>query len=183
MAFFLWWVYDLGRGKMADEQTINFIEGIFEKWIFTAINDLFNSRGVSLGFLIMACAIDYLTGLFKGTNLDTTRDDYINFLKTYKWFSKKYNPEYVYKSLRCGLVHNFTVKKSKFALTHKHPELHLKVTQRDEIILNYEDFFTDIKRLSREFFGKARKDPTTRAKLIERFSQIGILGPVPNLST
>ena len=38
---------------------IDLVEDRFDEWIFPAINDLYRSEGVPLGFLIMACAARY----------------------------------------------------------------------------------------------------------------------------
>lgn len=156
---------------------VDLVEGRFDKWIFPAINDLYNSEGVSLGFLIMACAIDYLTGLNKGTHKDTNGADYKNFLNTYAWFVDRYNSEDIYKLVRCGLVHNFSLRDSRYVLSHKSSLKHLEKLN-GRIVLKYEEFFDDIKQLKRQFFDKVRLDKDGMARLKERVEYFGFLSPV-----
>jgi len=152
---------------------IDLVEDNFNKWIFGGIEALSKSKGVSLTFVIIACAIDYLASFNVGGQ--TNRKDYINFLKEYDWFTKKYSPTDIYKSLRCGLVHNFTIHGGKFALTHNHPELHLK-TDKGRIILNFDDFYFDFRRLKEEYFPKVKNPKNGKlANFMKRYSTLGFL--------
>jgi len=155
---------------------IDLVEKNFNKWIFEGIEALSKSKGVCLTFVIITCAMDYLASFNYGA--DTTRharEAYIDFLKEYEWFTKKYNPEDIYDSLRCGLVHNFTIHGGKFTLTHNNPELHL-TTYKGQIILNYEDFYCDFKKLKEEYFKKV-KDPKNgkAANFMKRYETLGFL--------
>jgi len=150
------------------------IEDVFNRWIIGSIKDLSKSEGISLAFVLMSCAIDYLASFNIGG--ETNPNDYKNFLRGYKWFIKKYNPDDIYHSLRCGLVHNFTIKDGKYTLIHKRPDLHLKIDPKGKIILNFEDFFKDFKRLKKEYFKKI-KDPKNKkaGNFFKRFQTLGFL--------
>jgi len=152
---------------------LDLVEHNFDKWIFGGLVALSKSKGVCLTFVIMACAIDYLASFNVGGK--TKNKDYINFLGEYDWFVKKYNPTDIYESLRCGLVHNFTIHGGKFALTHNHPEQHL-TKHKGQIILNYEDFYCDLKRLKEEYFEKV-EDPKGGkiANFMNRYERLGFL--------
>jgi len=152
---------------------IDLVEHNFDKWIFGGLVALSKSKGVCLTFVIMACAIDYLTSFNVGGK--TKNRDYINFLEEYDWFVKKYNPTDIYNSLRCGLVHNFTILEGKFTLTHNHPELHLTI-HKGQKVLNYEDFYCDLRRLKEEYFEKV-KDPKSGkiANFMKRYERLGFL--------
>jgi len=155
---------------------IDLVEHNFNKWIFGGLIALSKSKGVCLSFVIIACAIDYLASFnYGGDTTGHAREAYTDFLKEYEWFTKKYNPEDIYDSLRCGLVHNFTIHGGKFTLTHNHPELHL-TTHKGQIVLNYEDFYCDLKRLKEEYFEKV-KDPKDGkiANFMKRYSVLGFL--------
>jgi len=149
------------------------VEHNFDKWIFGGIEALSKSKGVCLTFVIIACAIDYLAGFNIGKQTDGK--DYIDFLEEYDWFTKKYNPTDIYKSLRCGLVHNFTIHGGKFDLTHNHPELHL-TTPKGQTILNYEDFYRDLRRLKEEYFEKVKAPGGGKlASFMNRYEKLGFL--------
>lgn len=149
------------------------VEHNFDKWIFGGLVALSKSKGVCLTFVIMACAIDYLASFNVGGK--TEKEDYINFLGEYDWFVKKYNPTDIYESLRCGLVHNFTIHGGKFTLTHNNPELHL-TTPKGQIILNYEDFYCDLKRLKEEYFEKVKTPGGGKlANFMNRYEKLGFL--------
>jgi len=168
---------EVGENIMKRTMTpIDLVEHNFDKWIFGGIEALAESEGVCLTFVIIACAIDYLAGFnYGGDTTRHTKEAYTDFLKEYGWFIKKYNPEDVYDSLRCGLVHNFTIHEGKFSLTHKHPELHLK-THKGQIILNFEDFYGDFKRLKEEYFKKVNDSKSGKtADFMKRYETLGFL--------
>lgn len=156
---------------------VELVESRFDQWIFPAIEDLHESKGVSLGFLIMACAIDYMTGLNMGNSKNTTQNDYENFLNKYLWFTAKYKTSDMYKLIRCGLAHNFSLRNSKYALSHKSDLIHLSLVD-GRIILKYEDFFRDIKRLKKEYFLSVWANYDNQVNLVERVKTFGFLGPI-----
>ena len=152
---------------------IDLVEHNFDKWIFGGIEALSKSDGVCLTFVVITCAIDYLASFNVGGK--TNKEDYIHFLEEYDWFIKKYNPIDIYESLRCGLVHNFTIHGGKFTLTHNNHGLHL-TTHKGQIVLNYEDFYRDFKKLKEEYFKKV-KDPGNGklANFMKRYETLGFL--------
>ena len=156
------------------------VEHNFDKWIFGGLEALSKSKGVCLTFVIIACAIDYLASFNVGGR--TKKRDYINFLKEYGQFVKKYNPTDIYESLRCGLVHNFTIHNGKFTLTHNHPELHLK-TYKGQIMLNFEDFYYDLKRLKKEYFDKVKSPNNGKYEnFSNRLYTLGFLGTMEEMN-
>jgi hypothetical protein len=96
-------------------------------------------------------------------------------LNEYEWFTEKYNPEDIYDSLRCRLVHKFTILGGKFTLTYNKPALHL-TTHKGQIVLNYEDFYRDFEKLKEEYFQKV-KDPGNGklANFTKRYETSGFL--------
>jgi hypothetical protein len=156
---------------------IDRIEDVFNRWIIGGIASLSKTKGVSLTFVLIVCAIDYLASFNAGGK--TTRKKYVDFLKEYKWFIKKYKPEDIYDSLRCGLVHNFTIIGGKYALTYKEPSRHRKTENIDGqkmIILNFKDFFKDFKRLKKEYFAKVRNLQENKTQnFLKRFRNLGFL--------
>lgn len=156
---------------------IDKIEDVFDRWIIGGIASLSKTKGVSLTFVLIVCAIDYLASFNVGR--ETAGEDYIDFLKEYKWFTQKYNPKYIYHSLRCGLVHNFTIKGGKYALTHKQSLRHRTIENirgQEMIILNFEDFFEDFKRLKKEYFTKVRNPRENKKQnFLKRYRKIGFL--------
>lgn len=162
--------------KLEDEQIILVVEGVFDRWIIEGIRAVSKSSGVSLAFVLIACAIDYLAGFWAGK--DANKKDYINFLSANYEFSAKYSPKDIYESLRCGLVHNFTIHNGAYALTSDNPQNHLRQATTNHIFLNLEDFFKDFIKLKEAVFGKAKSNEKARELFIKRFRKIGFLVPV-----
>ena len=156
-----------------DDEVFSRVEDVFDRWICGAVESLQNSLGISLAFVIISCAIEYLAGFWKGG--ETRKADYIKFLEKHLWFAAKYHPTDLYESLRNGLVHNFTIRDGKFALTSTEPHLHLKRTQDGQTILNLEDFFADFKRLKTEVFHTARTNATARKNFLQRHRKLGFI--------
>ena len=156
------------------------VEYIFDNVIIPSIASSSKGDRFPLAFVLIVCSIDYLASFNVGG--ETSSNDYINFLKEYEWFTEKYVPEDVYKSLRCGLVHNFTIKGGKYVLASGEPENHLKTKRllgEPMICLNLEDFLEDFKRLKDEYFTKVKNTEGNKAQnFLKRFSNIGFLLPV-----
>lgn len=157
---------------------IDNVEAIFDQAIIPGIAKLSLGERFPLGFVLIVYAIDYLASFNVGR--ETTGEDYINFLKEYEWFMDKYVPEDIYRSLRCGLVHNFTIKGGRYILASREPENHLKTKQflgELMICLNFEDFLKDFKRLKDEYFAVVRRTKDKAQSFIKRFTEIGFLLP------
>lgn len=162
---------------------IDKIEVVFDKAIVPAIVGSSKGDSFPLAFVLIVCAIGYLASFNYGD--DTTghaREAYTDFLREYEWFTEKYVPEDVYISLRCGLVHNFTIKGGRYVLVSREPENHLKTRQflgETMICLNLENFLEDFIRLKNEYFAKVRQSIENKSQnFLKRFSNVGILLPV-----
>ena len=95
----------------------------FNEWVFRPIERLVPSQDALVGFIMMACAIDYLAGFWWGeTTEGSVKKAYVGFIDRY-FPSGRYDPDGLYDSLRNGLVHMFTIKDKKYALTHNRPDL------------------------------------------------------------
>jgi len=142
--------------------------------IFEPINRLVYSQDALIGFIFMACVIDYLSGFWRGKSTKKeVKPSYTGFIKRY--FPKdKYDEEGLYDSLRNGLVHMFTIKNKKYALVHNHSELHLK-KKSGQLILNAGDFFKDLKIATEQYFNDIEITTELLDKLVERFTRDGFL--------
>lgn len=148
----------------------------FEEWIFGPIDRLVCSKDALIGFIFMSCSIDYLAGFWRGR--ETHRTDYIDFIKTY-FPNGKYDERRLYESLRCGLVHMFTIKDRKYALTHNNPTNHLKSTDDGHIVLNAGNFRDDLFSAAQKYFNDVQADPLLLQKLIDRYNNYGFLDLQP----
>jgi hypothetical protein len=157
---------------ISDERIVPTVEDVFDRWIIGGIEAISKTQGVSLGFVLIACGLDYLSGFWKGGRAE--QNDYKEFLKAHAEFDR-YSPDDLYNSLRNGLVHNFTIHNGSFALIHNRPDLHLKMALSGQTILNFEDFFKDFKALKTAIFNKAKSDRDARDKFIKRFRDVGFV--------
>lgn len=124
------------------------------------------------GFILMACAIDYLAGFWQGR--ETTGKDYIDFIDTY-FPSGRYSASGLYGSLRNGLVHMFTIKNTAYNLTDGNSKLHLKLTKGGQIILNAEDFRDDIIAAKEKFFATVEASPQLLDNVVKRHADFGFI--------
>ena len=153
--------------------------GHFREWVFSPIDRLVPSRDALISFIFMACAIDYLAGFWWGGSTEREgKKAYVGFIREY-FPQGRYDPEGLYDSLRNGLVHMFTIKGRKYALTHNNPQPHLEVDKRDQIILNAGDFARDLHEAAEKYFDAAAANTDLAAKAYERFNRDGFLGASP----
>ncbi len=144
----------------------------FKKVILGPIHHLVHSDNALIGFILMACTIDYLAGyLWGGDTNRPVRRSYKEFIEKYL---KKYgySPNDLYDSLRNGLVHHFTIKKYKYELTQQQADYHLKDNGYGQQILNAENFEDDIVGATKEYFDEVENitaDPTLLEKLVNRY--------------
>lgn len=146
----------------------------FDALVFEPINRLVYSRDALIGFIFMACVIDYLSGFWWGESTkNNVKNSYTGFVS--KYFPKnKYDEEGLYDSLRNGLVHMFTIKNKKYALTHNNPHLHLTV-KSNQLILNAGDFFEDLKTAKEKYFNEVESTSNLLDKFVDRYTREGFL--------
>jgi len=151
----------------------------FDNWIIEPISRLASGRDALLSFILTTCVIDYLAGFWWGTS--TIGDGG----KAYKGFIDKYFPRNrydsagLYDSLRNGLVHMFTIKNKKYALTHCKTNLHLKLNRQGQTILNAGDFCVDLIYAKDQYFSDVEARPELLDKFFERYNRDGFLGLSP----
>lgn len=152
----------------------------FDKLVMGPIDRLVVSSDALVGFILMSCAIDYLSGFWSGESTKgKVKVAYTEFINRY--FPKdKYDSGGLYDSLRNGLVHSFTIKDGKYSLVHNHPELHLTVDSRGQRILDAGRFRDDLVMAKDAYFLAVEKDPALLQKLVSRLRRDGFLqvGPL-----
>jgi len=124
-------------------------------------------------FILISCAIDYLTSFY--SNSDASPDQYQEFVE--KYFPHQYDPKRLYNSLRCGLVHNYTIKGKHYSLTDGKPQLHF-YPQGGKVILNLENFFNDFIEAKDKYFDEVKRSKKLKYQLVQRYRKVGILGIV-----
>jgi hypothetical protein len=96
----------------------------FDSWVTGTIGKYISVPEALVSFILIACAIDWLAGLWWGESTkNKTKEAYSGFVREY--FPDTYDAESLYESLRNGLVHMFTIKGQTYALTHNKSWLHL----------------------------------------------------------
>lgn len=147
----------------------------FDSWVFGPIDRLVPSQDALVGFIVMACAVDYLAGFWWGKSTKgSVRNAYTGFVQRY-FPAARYDADALYDSLRNGLVHMFTIKGKLYALTHNQPLLHLKVDSSGQIVLNAADFRDDLKAAKEKYFNDVESNPNLLDKLMERYYRDGFL--------
>lgn len=148
----------------------------FDEWVFGPIDRLLSTEDALIAFIVMACAIDYLAGFWKGK--ETTRSIYKSFIDEY-FPTGRYDSKGLYGSLRNGLVHMFTIKGKKYALTHGHPELHLKTDSNGQVVLNAADFRNDLVGAKERYFNDVEANSRLLQKVVKRYNDYGLLDHIP----
>ena len=152
----------------------------FDDWVIGPINRLVHTQDALIGFIFMACAIDYLSGFWWGKSTQREVEDaYTGFINEY--FPKgRYDVNGLYDSFRNGLVHMFTIKNKKYSLTHNNPGYHLKIDGIGQIILNAGDFRDDLIAAKERYFLDVEAKPELLDRVLDRYNRDGFLdlGPL-----
>jgi hypothetical protein len=161
--------------KNANEK-FNAVKGAYLNHIIPSIRIVYEKANkVRESFVLVHCAILSLSGFYAGaknTNGATYRD-YVS-----RFFPKGYPVERLWRDLRNGLVHGYTLT-STFILTHKHPELHLYLRKNarsertgelaDLTFINFENFLDDFEQSAESYFKGASLDSVLLGKLCDRY--------------
>ncbi|MGD0275411.1 MAG: hypothetical protein ABSB79_05065 [Syntrophales bacterium] len=138
---------------------------------------VYSQEDILIGFILMSCAIDYLAGFWWGESTEggLGRKAYTRFIDRYFIPRKRYNSQGIYDSLRNGLVHMFTIKKSLYELTFHEPENHLTVGKHGYIILNASNFRDDLFAAANRYFNEVEITPELLDKAFERYRRDGFI--------
>lgn len=148
----------------------------FDDWVIGPINRLVHTEDALIGFIFMSCAIDYLVGFWWGVSTKgNVRKAYPEFITSY-FPNGLYNSYELYDSLRNGLVHMFTIKNKSYALTHNHPDIHLRKARTGQIVLNASNFRDDLVAAKNKFFNDVECSPDLLDKVLDRYNRDGFLG-------
>lgn len=130
-----------------------------------------SSGGAKRGaFILASCLIDHLACFYSGE--ESTKRDYINFVSTYL---PMYSGASLYKSLRCGMVHNYTVG-AEFAFTHNNYKYHKRYSYKlNKIIINLGSFIHEVENASNAYFADVQRSDLLKCRMAKRFSEVGIL--------
>jgi hypothetical protein len=121
-------------------------------------------------FILSSCFIDYLSGFRYGKQ--SKGRDYVKFVNNY--LNDKYDASKLYLDLRCKLVHNYS-EGGSYAFTDNHPELHKTKISDGRIMLNLEDFISDIENAMNKYFDELRTDDEILKLAQTRYGKLGIL--------
>jgi len=151
----------------------------FNEWVFDPIDRLVPSQDALIGFIFMACAIDYLAGFWWGKSTKNQgKAAYTGFINSY-FPPGRYDAEGLYDSLRNGLVHMFTIKNKKYTLTHNNPHLHLKRDPYGQVILNAEDFRNELVGAKERYFDEVEARSDLLDKVLDRYARDSFLDKSP----
>jgi hypothetical protein len=157
--------------KLADRQ--KFIDSLWHSLHDMAFLDIKRaSEGKSKmgAFILASCIIDYLAGFRYGKH--TKGLDYVRFAKYY--LNDDYDASKLYQDLRCKLVHNYS-EGGSYAFTDNHPELHKVKISDGRIMLNLEDFVSDVENAMNKYFDELRSDDELFKLAQTRYDKLGIL--------
>lgn len=124
-------------------------------------------------FILASCFIEHMAGFIAGR--ETTNKDYKQFVKDY--LPGLYDPERLYRDLRCKLVHNYSEGGSYMFVDAK-PAWHGQKTGT-KIVINLENFIDDLEAALRKMFTELDKDSGKQKKAEARYDKIGLMGIIP----
>lgn len=160
----------------SNRQVSNDIDDVFRRFDDMAVGDIKRAfdGGAKVGaFILTFVAIDCLATWYAGR--DSREAVFEKFITTF--FPEKYKAlaKDFYLYLRCGLVHNYSTKTSKYALTDGCPSVHLAGAPDGTIVLNWEDFFSDFLNARGSYYEAVRQSPTLQCLLQEQIGKRGLL--------
>lgn len=149
------------------------INNVFHSLRCHALEDIKRASdgGSKMGaFILCSCLIDALAGFLKGG--DTNNSDYKHFVQD---CLSSYNPENLYRDLRCKLVHSYSEGGSYF-FTDQNNSWHLQNYNGKQVI-NLENFIQDIESALDYIENKIQNsnEVALRQNVIRRYDSNGVI--------
>jgi len=165
-----------GHQSKSNRQAPNDIEEAFRRFDKMAVGDIKRAfdGGAKVGaFILTFVAIDCLATWRAGH--DSNAKCFEKFVT--KFFPKQYEvfAKDFYTLLRSGLVHNYSIKKGKYALTDGDPRIHLEETPDGITMLNWEDFFRDFLTARDRYYEAVRRSEKLQHRIQGQISRQGLL--------
>jgi hypothetical protein len=121
-------------------------------------------------FILASCFIDYMAGFIAGR--ETTGKDYKKFVEDY--LPSLYDPEKLYKDLRCKVVHNYS-EGGSYIFVDAQSAIHGHKVDK-KMIINLENFIDDLEVALQKLFKDFDTDQGKQKKAEDRYDKIGLLG-------
>jgi len=153
-----------------DTAKLNHIKFVMRDMAFLDIKRASAGQSKIGAFILASCFIEYMAGFVTGK--ETTKSDYKQFVQDY--LPQLYEPEKLYRDLRCKLVHNYS-EGGSYMFTYAKPPLHGQVFD-GKVVINLENFIEDIEAALLKLFLELDNDPVRQKKAEERFDKIGLIG-------
>lgn len=152
------------------------VKELFDKRILRSIETSYAATSADNGgtplaaYILLSCAIDVIAGFYSGRNALDERNLGNQYKKFIADYMKDYNPQKVYKLIRCSLVHNFIVGPN-MALMHgsTNSKLHL-MTVNGVDFKNFDNLFFNFKQAVARYFDDVEQSDDLKRKFIMRYS-------------
>lgn len=136
---------------------------------YTATRDGENGSTPLAAFILVSCAIDFMSGFLEG--IDSFEPSASG--KLYRRYVERYMPAYnskdVFRNIRCRLAHNYTVGDA-VALIHNNSSAHDPLGSRGDKIINFENFYADFRIGVERYFLDLQKNKDLQKKFLRRSS-------------
>lgn len=131
------------------------------------------------GFILGACFIDAMAGFFAGVTKEKvsngSSDRFKEFVKKYL---SKYDSEKLWADLRCGIVHSYAEGGTYVFTDANKAGFHFNSTSGGKIILNLEDFLSDLREAYKNFRNDILTNNDIFLKAKTRYESMGLMGLV-----
>jgi hypothetical protein len=161
----------LDYSSIDKQKFISFLWHSLHDMAFLDIKRASNGNSKIGAFILASCFIEYIAGFRYGK--ETQGKDYKDFVRDY--FNGSYDPDKLYKDLRCKLVHNYS-EGGTYTFTDNHPEWHKAKTNDGRTLLNLEDFISDIENALKTYFDELKTDNNKFKLAVDRYNKLNILG-------
>lgn len=124
-------------------------------------------------FILLSCFIDYMAGYYCGVN--TTRKEH--FMRFCKEYLPMYDPNTLYKDIRCKLVHQY-IEPGNLIFTDNTDKKDGGMKDSKRIILNVDDFINDVRNAWLKFRRDIKDNNCVYKRALERYENAGTLTKV-----
>ena len=156
-----------------DDHIIDQIEHSLRNYNLRDIKKISQIDTVLASFTLCSCFIEQMSG-FRYANVKhkTGRIMFENFVRDYLGM---YDAEKLRNDLRNKLVHNYSLGDT-YSLTMGAPNDHLQIDKYGRLILNLENFISDLENAFNSWISELRTDNEIRSNALIWYEQYKILG-------
>lgn len=163
--------------SLTEKNLVSILDKYLYGWAYKDIERAsIKGKAKFAGFILGACFIDAMAGFYAGIDKSNyNKGSGVRFKKFVRNYLPKYSRKGLYYDLRCGLVHSYSEGGTYVFTDSNKAGEHLDKTLDGKIILNLEDFLSDLKSAYKKLRSDILSNKEIFNRALRRYNSLGLI--------